>query len=483
LTESRLGVILTSAAMIDDVIGLIMVQVISNLGGGGGSSFNAVTVVRPIGVSLAFAVLTPLACTFIVRPVAHHFIQKSGSGSTISLVKFMRSKHGLFLLHTSALIGMVAASSYAGTSNLFAAYLAGVVVTWFDELGDKKATSEARSAGSSSQERITPKSGVESPQNDLASEPVADLQDNAQPTGSDQTEEHTANKRHPEQSSNLSSSTTPTNTPTKPKSTGTEIYDHYYSTVTSLILKPFFFASIGFSIPITQMFVGKVVWRGLVYATLMALGKFLCGLCLVRFDGVPRASLPGIPRSWRFPSLLLRRDCFPPARPPHRTGDTTTTAATAATATATASSARTTPTITPTAAPPREPAAPQNPAMPPQKKPLRTPKPLSLYPAGILGSAMIARGEIGFLVSSLAASNGIFDGDGDGGGGGKQPSSASSDLFLVVTWAILICTVLGPVAVGLLVKRVRALTQAAGRAGATGREDPLGAWGVVPGQG
>jgi hypothetical protein len=96
---------------------------------------------------------------------------------------------------------------------------------------------------------------------------------------------------------------------------------------------------------------------------------------------------------------------------------------------------------------------------------------------------MIARGEIGFLVSSLAASNGIFDGDGDGGGGGKQPSSASSDLFLVVTWAILICTVLGPVAVGLLVKRVRALTQAAGRAGATGREDPLGAWGVVPGQG
>ena len=37
----------------------------------------------------------------------------------------------------------------------------------------------------------------------------------------------------------------------------------------------------GFSIPITQMFIGSVVWRGLIFTVLMTVGKLLCGLWLL----------------------------------------------------------------------------------------------------------------------------------------------------------------------------------------------------------
>ncbi|KAG6104650.1 hypothetical protein E4U14_005564 [Claviceps sp. LM454 group G7] len=78
-----------------------------------------------------------------------------------------------------------------------------------------------------------------------------------------------------------------------------------------------------------------------------------------------------------------------------------------------------------------------------------TPKPRSLYPASIIGCAMVARGEIGFLISSIAESNDIFS--------SSSGRSSTSDLFLIVTWAIVLCTILGPLAVGLLVRRVRRL--------------------------
>ena len=99
----------------------------------------------------------------------------------------------------------------------------------------------------------------------------------------------------------------------------------------------------------------------------------------------------------------------------------------------------------------------------------------SLYPAAMLGSAMVARGEIGFLISSLAESYGVFsDPPKDGASRSEEPSR----IYLIVTWAIMTCTIVGPLSVGLLVRRVKRL-QLAERAGAGGRADPLGRWGVV----
>lgn len=83
---------------------------------------------------------------------------------------------------------------------------------------------------------------------------------------------------------------------------------------------------------------------------------------------------------------------------------------------------------------------------------------------------MTARGEIGFLVSSIAESNGIFASD--------PTSQINSDIFLVVTWAIVLCTILGPLAVGLTVNRVKKLERGAVRDRRAIRWDVLGVWGV-----
>ena len=66
---------------------------------------------------------------------------------------------------------------------------------------------------------------------------------------------------------------------------------------------------------------------------------------------------------------------------------------------------------------------------------------------------MMARGEIGFLIAALAESKGIFI------SGDELPTEedGGSRIYLMVAWAVVLCTVIGPVSVGLLVSRVKKL--------------------------
>lgn len=82
---------------------------------------------------------------------------------------------------------------------------------------------------------------------------------------------------------------------------------------------------------------------------------------------------------------------------------------------------------------------------------------------------MVARGEIGYLISALAESKGIF---------GRSENGQSSEIFLIVTWAITLCTVVGPVCVGLIVNRVRKLENGSQKARGETKRNVLGAWGV-----
>ena len=61
---------------------------------------------------------------------------------------------------------------------------------------------------------------------------------------------------------------------------------------------------------------------------------------------------------------------------------------------------------------------------------------------------MVARGEIGFLIFAVAGSRGIFSSAGGDG---------TSELFSIITWAIMLCTIVRPIGVGLLMRRVRKL--------------------------
>lgn len=84
---------------------------------------------------------------------------------------------------------------------------------------------------------------------------------------------------------------------------------------------------------------------------------------------------------------------------------------------------------------------------------------------------MTARGEIGFLISSIAESNKIFSSSPTDGG-------KSSEIFLIVTWAIMLCTILGPLSLGLTVRRVKQLQQGVEKQGRLVQKDVLGVWGV-----
>lgn len=128
LTNTRLGTVVTSAAMMDDVVGLVLVQVISKLGPGL-SSFHAITVVRPIAVSIGLALSVIFACIHVVKPLCSS-INDPGS-SIMTRVKRKHPDEVTLVAHTALLFGMVVAASYAGTSNLFAAYLAGASISWY----------------------------------------------------------------------------------------------------------------------------------------------------------------------------------------------------------------------------------------------------------------------------------------------------------------------------------------------------------------
>jgi type III secretory pathway component EscV len=106
-----------------------MVQVISNLGSG---SFDAVTVVRPIMVSLAFAIVIPITCRFIVAPVTVRLNSYREANPASEMSKLLASRQTALVIHTAFLLGIVVGAAFAGTSSLLAAYIAGAAISWWD---------------------------------------------------------------------------------------------------------------------------------------------------------------------------------------------------------------------------------------------------------------------------------------------------------------------------------------------------------------
>ncbi|KAJ5942759.1 hypothetical protein N7516_002927 [Penicillium verrucosum] len=409
LTTTRLGTVTTSAAMLDDVVGLVMVQIISNLGGST-ASFSAVTVIRPVFVSVGFAVGLLLLCAFCLQPGLKKMLAcKSKFPAFVGTAQFA------FLGQTCVLVGIVAGATYAGTSSLFAAYLAGVIVSWFDGLvaEAKEPIPVLHSGGASHVQTSNHQGSTQNSKNRRAEETPSS------PT------------QHPREAE-ITHNDTPT---------GELIYNTYYKEPVNRILLPLFFASIGFAIPITKMFSGQVVWRGIIYAMLMAIGKMITGLWLVRFSPSP---VSGLISTIKKPFTHARSYCASPRRISRKSNQNK---ATQRPATQDDSADASTPHNTPYI------------YFPPP------PKPKSLYPPSILGLAMVARGEVGYLIASIAESQGIFS---------SGSSQGPSEIYLVVIWAISLCTLIGPILVGALVRRVKKLQQLRGDIGS----DPLGVWGI-----
>ncbi|KAK1712184.1 sodium/hydrogen exchanger family protein [Colletotrichum lupini] len=381
LTTTRTGVVLTSAAMMDDVVGLIMVQVVSNLGGGGGSDFNAVTVVRPILVSLGFATVVPAVCKLVVGPITLrlNMIREKNPGSKVD--QLLRMRQTALVIHTCWLFGLIMGGAFAGTSTLLAAYVAGATISWWDS-----EVPHPISCGKGKQKVSIVQGG----------------------SAADNQEALSAN--NPGQSSSEippAATLMPSNGESDTYNTGIEIYEHYYSKAVDHVLKPFFFS---------------VAHRAADHQ---------------------KASDSGANNSQTSPPKQPQQDQEP--RQGAQDGQTEEV--------------------------PPQPLDSRQTGKTPKNASPKPEMPVSVYPACILAFAMVARGEIGYLISALAESTGIFSG---GSGAPDQPS----EMFLIVTWAITLCTIIGPICVGLLVNRVKRLEALSGKGTNGGGRNVLGAWGV-----
>jgi hypothetical protein len=207
------------------------------------------------------------------------------------------------------------------------------------------------------------------------------------------------------------------------------------------------------------MFAGRIVWRGLIYALLMIISKLICGLWLIRFadSRIPKNRFQSTIRwfsssIWHFwrrnTHAAQNADTSLDREEPDQPRETKTEENVIKDQDTPA--VRSADSIQPVEGQPTSTIS-SNPA-----------KPSSLYPASILGLAMVARGEIGFLISSLADSNGIF--------GTREDENKGNDIFLIVIWAIGLCTFIGPVGVGFLVRRVKRVEREKKRNGG-GRDD------------
>ncbi|GAA5882769.1 hypothetical protein JCM1840_002356 [Sporobolomyces johnsonii] len=344
LEHTRVGNVLKGAALIDDVVALVLLSVIQSLGTGGGGNLGW-TIGQPLVASVVMAVVSPFVARWIFRPIFRlkrvEELVETG-GQPIEL-----------LLGTAVLSAYLAISYYTGTTVLLGAFLAGMFLPSL-----------------------------------------------------------------PSPSSSISFLRT---------------YETLVLPVQEHVLVPLFFASIGFSIPFLQLWTGRVAWRGIVYALLMALGKVLAGapilaVDLLRSDGGASRARAGEGRSRA-----------------EGAGAEGTAAAPSNTDAEKAAS------------PPRSISPARDGPARVRDGSLGSKLSESLPAAGFLGLALIARGEIGILVLQVAYNS----------SSGSSSPVLSTEPYLVAIWAVAVCTIVGPVAFSALVR------------GRWGRGIARGPWGVV----
>ncbi|KAF8178186.1 Cation/H+ exchanger [Mycena galopus ATCC 62051] len=112
--QTRTGTVLMAAALLDDIGGLVIAAILSQLSSS--SSLSSSIIVRPILVSLGFAFGVP-----ILAMISRYAVERLLCPRTSALLS---PNMQLFII-TVALSGSVAGAKYAGTSELFGAFLAG----------------------------------------------------------------------------------------------------------------------------------------------------------------------------------------------------------------------------------------------------------------------------------------------------------------------------------------------------------------------
>ncbi|KAI0706919.1 Sodium/hydrogen exchanger [Cerioporus squamosus] len=343
LQQSRIGTVLISAAIIDDVIGLVIASLIPALASidpesNSGRSDLTWTIVRPLLSSTLIAVVGCLVARFILRPlfwcsgIGERWCAPARTGKPWGIFSLARVEDGWgtephadavkLLLMVLTVSAMAAITNYTETSVLYGAYVAGLILTYIS-----KPPGPTTSSGSSADASV--REDLKFRERELSFE------------GS---------------------------------------FARMIGPLQSYLLLPLFFASIGFAIPFLDLWQPTVLWRGIVYSVLMCLAKLAVGLPILFYPAT---------------MIQSRKDYM---RTPSAWQQTTA----------------------------------------------------SIPPAVFMGVAMVSRGEIGLLIAQLARTGS------DGGSSDPRASGLLGDeAFLVAIWAILLCTLIGPVSVGVVVRKWR----------------------------
>ncbi|KAI0687338.1 hypothetical protein C8Q76DRAFT_635401 [Earliella scabrosa] len=380
LQQSRIGTVLISAAIIDDVIGLVIASLIpalatidsesSSSGSGHGRDNLAWTIVRPLLSSCLIAAVGAIVARFILRPlfwyrrIGERWCAPARHRKPWGLRWAFREGNGWgteahadavkLLLMVAVVSALAAITTYTNTSVLYGAYVSGLILTYI-------------------------------------SKPPTTSRDALDPIASEAAQYHA-------------------------KAVSFEdAFARVIGPLQNFFLLPLFFASIGFAIPFLDLWNPTVFWRGIVYSVLMTVAKLAVGLPILLYPAIG-AFCASIPTRLRPLAASVRK--FQP-RTNAQLGH-------------------------------EKPSDMPDPTSASQSDPPAIWKSTlaSLPAAAFIGVAMVSRGEIGLLIAQLART-GSHSGDGDSGSSGLLGDEA----FLVAIWAILLCTLVGPVSVGVVVRR------------------------------
>lgn len=127
LIKTRIGTVLVAAALIDDIVGLMLLSVLSSLGDSISPIPLGWKIARPILAAAAMAGFFPCAAA-LLRRVAFPTRRATAELALFAIV--------------AVLSGLVAVAYWAGTSVLFGAFLAGVCLALFPQLQARRAYDE-----------------------------------------------------------------------------------------------------------------------------------------------------------------------------------------------------------------------------------------------------------------------------------------------------------------------------------------------------
>jgi Kef-type K+ transport system membrane component KefB len=124
--STKVGTVLVSSAVFDDVSGLVMASVIDSLGeiGGDGGVNLGWLIGRPNVASAAMAILTPVLGKYVFAPLFRYWLEDH----------WPRYRHSAnIVLMIFVLSAFLTIAAYAGTSVLYGSFLAGTFISYLPD--------------------------------------------------------------------------------------------------------------------------------------------------------------------------------------------------------------------------------------------------------------------------------------------------------------------------------------------------------------